>query len=303
MSVSVLIIDDEKLQVQNLEKAIHQQLNSHAYTLTAHEEEDILYKIEYNYYDVAIVDLRMSNFKMNGFDFIQRIKTVNPFAKVIVVSAYTTEYIKELNEIIKQKNIRAVIEKKSFKEFSKEIIAEITKISEELSNETDLTKKSLLDYYAMVKNENDTYKKGRAFENFVSMLFSQIGFNRIFSRVIDKSRNEVDIVIRNEMNDVFLQKFKQYIFIECKNYPKDNIGKNVLIEFKSKLENSNGLSNLGILITSGYIADTTYREAMRDSKGDFKIIFISNPQIEKLIYADNRLEMFKNIIDEQVKDN
>ncbi len=69
------------------------------------------------------------------------------------------------------------------------------------------------------------------------------------------------------------------------------------------MQNASALSDLGIIAKSGYIAKTTYSEAIRNSKESYKIIFISNPEIEKLIYSDNRLETFKNIMDEQVKDN
>jgi len=81
------------------------------------------------------------------------------------------------------------------------------------------------------------------------------------------------------------------------------VNKNDFIVFSEKVRNSNGLAKLGIIATTGYISSTTYLEAIRGSGGDEKIVFISNPEIERIINSDNYLEEFKKIIDGQVKDN
>ena len=47
----------------------------------------------------------------------------------------------------------------------------------------------------------------------------------------------------------------------------------------------------------------TYYEALRSSGEMTKIIFISNPQIEALINAKDKVEAFKSLLDHQVKDN
>lgn len=140
------------------------------------------------------------------------------------------------------------------------------------------------------------------FENFVTILFSQIGFNHITKRIIDKSQNEVDLIIRNEIKDPFFQKLSPYIFVECKN-TIDSVDKNQFKLFRDKVKESNGLSKLGILITSSSFTRTTYIDAIRDSKDDLKIIFISNIEIERLIRMEDKLSEFKKIIDNQVKDN
>lgn len=122
-------------------------------------------------------------------------------------------------------------------------------------------------------------------------------------RVKDKSSNEVDLIVRNETTDAFLDKFGKYFLVECKNKPNDAVGKNDFILFNAKLENTASMSELGILCTTGYIAKTTYFEALRESKSSKKVIFLSNPEIMRLITSGNIKEEFKSILDEQVKDN
>ena len=122
------------------------------------------------------------------------------------------------------------------------------------------------------------------------------------SRTKDKSYNEVDLIIRNDINDLFFGKFKPYFLVECKNEIQ-NVDKNQFITFKSKLDNTNDLCNMGFIVTSKGFKRSSYLEAIRSSNTDSKIIFISNYEIEELIHADSALNALKKIIDLQVKDN
>ena len=140
------------------------------------------------------------------------------------------------------------------------------------------------------------------FEQFVSVLFTQMGFNHIIKRFKDKSLNEIDLIIRNEINDIFFQKFKPYILVECKNTSED-LDKNQFIQFRSKMEHAASMSNLGIIITTKSIKNTTYTEAVRSSDKGYKILFITNAEIKRLIYSVDSLHALKGMIDEQIKDN
>ncbi|MCS2837117.1 response regulator [Bacteroides fragilis] len=302
-NLSVLIIDDEQTQVANLQRAILQDFPEGVSVFSAFEESDILQKIEYCYYDLAIVDLRMSDYSINGFQIIEKIKDINPYAKIIIVSAYGEEYQSELNKVLLLGNILGFVNKSTFSIFRNNIKDLINIRIEEINSCKDVSINALRDYYSSLKNETDPRKKGMAFEYFISMLFGQMGFKKILYRVKDRTPNEIDLAIRNELNDPFFNKFSPYFLVECKNYPENGVDKNVFIVFKEKIKNSNGLSNFGILITTGYMKSSVFQEAMRSSCEDIKIILLSNPEIEFLIRSDNKLEDFKSIIDRQIKDN
>lgn len=302
MIKSLLIIDDERIQAESLAKSIRKE-KEYVNCFIASEEKEILSSIENVFFDVAIVDLRMDNYEIDGFSIIDKIIRINPFARIIIVSAYTHEYLSQIKDILLSGKIIALIEKKDYNQFLSEIILAISKYEESQTNNPSETSKALISFYANAKNEQNTYQKGIIFEQFVAILFSNMGFANINKRILDKSQNEVDLVLRNEIKDNFFSKFSPYILVECKNKPNDSIGKNDFIQFFSKLNNTNGLSNLGFLITTGYIAKTTYIEAVRTSLGSSKIVFISNPEIERLINAALPLFELKKIIDEQVKDN
>ncbi len=300
MTHSVLIIDDEKDIPKELKKVFNlERPNINVYI--ASEEEEIMRKIENLYYNIAIVDLRMDEFKIDGIDIIEKILDVNPFAKIIVMSGYLPSFKEGLNIIKKSGKIIDIIDKLD-ENFIDKIFEASDNIISEYEKNPSLNQKLLERLYADALMEEDNNLKGSKFEQFTNTLFSQMGFTHISKRNKDKSLNEVDLIIRNEINDLFFQKLSPYILVECKNTNK-KVGKNDFIQFYSKLENTNGLSNFGVLITSNTIARTTYIEAVRTAKQKEKIIFIDRKEIKKLIETDNKLDLFKQIIDQQVKDN
>lgn len=303
MKRSILIIDDIKEQAQGLEKALKNKLSSEYYFESVFEEDKIIQAIENRYFSVAIVDLRMDDFSFDGIELINKIIERNPFAKILIVSAFKGEYLLQLKDLLLTGKIIDILDKEDYDTWIPKISNLIEEYHKKIFDSPDQINNALLEYYSNAKNETDSYIKGEKFEHFVSLLFQSIGFNSINKRVIDRSLNEVDLIIRNEIDDPFITKFGKYILIECKNKPNKKIDKNTFIVFSNKLKHTNGLAELGIIATTGYITRNTYIEAVRESSEVRKIIFISNPEFYNLILSKNKLEAFKNIIDEQVKDN
>lgn len=301
MKHRILVIDDQSTQVESIKKALS-LARPGIFVDTASKEKDILSKISDTYFNIALVDLRMDSFEINGFSIIRDIIEINPFAKIIVSSAYLTEYSSDINEIIRTGRIAAILDKTKFDVYIKNLLGEIDKIISESDEESGLSKRTLEFLFSEAKNDTEKFSKGTKFEYFTSALFSQMGFNHISTRVKDKSLNEVDLLVRNDLKDTFFQKFKPYFLVECKN-TIENVDKNTFITFYSKLENTNGLANLGFIITTSGFKRTAYLEAMRTSNKENKIVFLSNSEISQLIASDEMIDGLKKIIDQQVKDN
>jgi len=302
MKRSVLIIEDERPQAEGLAKTLGKKLPDTEFHYACNEA-DIHSAIENRYFSVAIVDLRMDGYTTDGVAFIKKIIAYNPFAKIIIVSAFTAEYFLHIKDLLTTGKIIDVVDKKEFDLFTEELASLICAYHTEVIEDLSEVNNALLEFYSNAKNEVDAHKKGELFEHFVSLLFQSIGFNSINKRVKDKSLNEVDLIIRNEIDDSFINKFGKYILVECKNKPNEKIDKNTFIVFNEKLSATNGLAELGILATTGHIARNTYIEAVRTSHQQRKIIFLSNVEMQQLIVSSHKLDTFKNIIDEQVKDN
>lgn len=301
MNNSILIIDDESIQANNLRKALASAVQDVSIDVATTELE-ISRKISESYFNIAIVDLRMDDFKINGFEIIKDIIELNPIAKIIVVSAYTKEFESDINDIIKSGKVSAVISKEKFDVFKENIIRQINTIIDDFESDPTIISSALQYLYSDVKKETNSYKKGIKFEYFISNLFSQMGFNHINKRIIDKSSNEVDLVVRNDIADSFFQKFKPYFLVECKNTSTE-VDKNQFIQFRSKLENTNSLANLGFIFTTTGFKRTSYLESLRGSKDPSKIIFVANADIIELITSEDLLSHLKKIIDYQIKDN
>jgi CheY-like chemotaxis protein len=302
MNKSVLIIDDEKHQAIGLAKALKKELNQIDF-FSVYEQNDIKTSIIEKFYSLAIVDIRMDSFDFDGIALINDIIEKNPFAKILIVSAFTNEYLAQTKKLLLSGKIVDIVEKEELDIWIPKLKQIIESYFIELEDNPSQLNKALLDFYSESKNTDDTYIKGEKFEQFVSLLFGSIGFKDIKHRVIDKSLNEVDLIIRNEIDDKFLNKLGNYFLVECKNKPNTKVDKNDFIVFASKLKSTNGLANIGFLFTSNFITRNTYLEALRTSNDTKKVIFFSNPEIERLLKSNDIKEEFKKIIDEQVKDN
>lgn len=298
MNKYVLIIDDDKTQAEQLCTALGGVLPEIKFD-QAHTEEDIERKIVEQFYSVAIVDLRMDGFSIDGFGVIDKISIINPYAKIITISAFTGEYLPKLNDYISKGKILAISEKKEYARWTQEL-KEILEKNFNMSQDP-IAVQVLENMYAEAKNETDTYIKGKMFENFVVVLFRQMGFKYIETRVRDAASNEIDLVVRNDIEDPFFSKFGRYIFAECKNKNGVGFNKNDLIVFRKKVESSAGDSNLGIVFTTGSITQTVYQEALKDSISSTKILYMSSSEISRLIHSQDLLEELKEIIDSQVE--
>lgn len=297
MDKSILIIDDQESQARELCDALQKALND-CCLCYASEEKDIMAKVITRYYSVAIVDLRMERYSIDGFDVMDQIMTANPYAKIIIVSAYISEYMTRISEYISKGAVLAISEKKDLEAW----VLELANIIDGYFNRdlNAIAVQILEDLYAKAKNEPDTTKKGRMFEEFVVGLFRQMGFVHIETRVRDKASNEIDLIVRNDLSDAFFSKFGRYLFVECENRPELGFSKNDFIVFNKKVSSSNGDSNLGVVFTTGHIKRSVYLEALRESEKGIKILYLGSGEIMKLIHTPNMLDEFKEIIDRQV---
>ena len=206
MKRSILIIDDVKEQAEGLEKGLGKKLSLEYNIKSVYQEKEILETIENRYFSLAIVDLRMDGFAFVGIELINKIIETNPFAKIIIVSAFKGEYLLQLKDLFLTGKIIDVLDKEDYDIWIPKISSIIERYHNESLTSTDEINNALLEFYSNAKNETDTYSKGEKFEHFVSLLFQSIGYNSINKRVIDKSLNEVDLIIRNEIEDPFLNK-------------------------------------------------------------------------------------------------
>lgn len=298
----ILVIDDDRTQAvalgATLEKVIPQSK-----ALVAYDEPTISEYVENKFYNLAILDIRMDNMGVDGISLAQRILEINPFAKILFVSRFIPEYMEQLSPLLQNGNVLGFSDKNSdYDVWGKHLQSIILPYYEALDANPQAVNTALVNMYSELKDEEDIYAKGTRFEDFTSMLFQSVGYTEIIKRTRDRSDNEVDLIVRNDIDDPFLSKFGKYILIECKNH-LDKIDKNDFIVFKSKLDHTNGLAEIGFLITTSAFKRTVYLEALRSSEGTHKVIFIDNTEMMRLLQSEDIREELKRLIDRQVKDN
>ncbi|HHF7319162.1 response regulator [Haemophilus influenzae] len=301
MSKYILIIDDEKVQAENLAKQLSKNFYQDDLVFEHYSTEDKLSQaLETRFYRLAIIDVKLDGFSQSGIQLAIRMIDENPLIKILFVSSFKEQYLNEFNSLNFDSNIISFLAKGEFLQLCESLSNEIRHYVVDADyNSTVLTNDTLLSLYEEAVNQTNRNKKGILFERFLSILFHSIGFNFIQKRVKD-STSEIDLVIRNDINDPFLYKFGKYILVESKN-EKEKINKDKFVLFRTKLNTTNQLVELGIIATSNLVAKTVKEEELRSSAEKGKVILLSRIELFRLIKSNNKLSEFKDIIDEQVR--
>jgi DNA-binding response OmpR family regulator len=85
MTHHILIVDDEK----TLRYFLRRKLEDQGYRVTEAADGHLAMElIELNYFDVALVDLRLTD--MNGLEIVRRLRQVCPKTSIIILTAYAT---------------------------------------------------------------------------------------------------------------------------------------------------------------------------------------------------------------------
>lgn len=212
----IFVIDDEKIQADGLAKQLNERMGGNGYVFEPLSgEHEIMQAVADRFCSLAIVDLRMDDYPFNGLEICRRILENNPLAKVIIVSAWLPEFLTAMQDLMTSGSVLAVSEKKSMAEWVPELERTVAGYFEKRDGEFSENSKMLLNAYSSAKNEKDPFRKGVLFEDFLVNLFGQIGFQFIRKRVTDAT-SEVDLILRNDIDDAFLAKFGKYIFVEAK---------------------------------------------------------------------------------------
>ena len=147
MKKSILIIDDEKAQAEGLHKFLGKNLPKDYHVFFAYEENDIIEKVENTYYSMVVLDLRMDSYNIDGIKIAQKIIDTNPFAKIVLMSAFKAEYLVSLKEIILSGKVIDTIDKTEFIEFATQVQHTIEKYHDKLFSSLNSIQEALLNSY------------------------------------------------------------------------------------------------------------------------------------------------------------
>jgi hypothetical protein len=183
-----------------------------------------------------------------------------------------------LDIIEKKNNLPEEVKVNLIEKLKKEVTQKLTKSQK---GEESI----LIEKWKEVLKEKDKNRKGTLLEELLKSIMGSIfGTDKVTTRRKTQTE-EIDIVIRNEIDDEFWKKEGPLIIGECKNW-STKVGKNEVVLFRSKIENRFRRCKLGFLISINGFKKTAILEKLRDSKGIYLIVFIGRTELEKLIEAN-----------------
>jgi CheY-like chemotaxis protein len=151
--------------------------------------------------------------------------------------------------------------------------------------------------WTTARTSRNRHEKGAALEQTLRYLFHTLaGLSHVRTNWSNESE-EIDLVVRNESVDPFLQKEGSLWLIECKNWSKP-VDPQVVTSFRSKLVDRFGRSRLGIFVAASGFTANVDPVLLRMANNKELIVTIDNDQLQAWIDSANRIEWIKSRIEE-----
>jgi response regulator RpfG family c-di-GMP phosphodiesterase len=107
-SLSILIVDDNFDIVRFIERGLKEYgFNVAAFTDPVRTLED--FKVNCNHYNIILSDIRMP--RMNGYEFVKKVKEIDKQAKIVVMSKFEVNHDRELYNMLTEVKIDSFLQK------------------------------------------------------------------------------------------------------------------------------------------------------------------------------------------------
>jgi len=297
---NVLIVEDEKVIQEDIKSRIIKKFPEVQVfpTDSAGSAKEIM---ENTLINVVITDMLMETIDA-GYELLKFVKDKKPLTQVIVFTIDRT-----IQNVINCMSIGCFgyILKEDPDVFNK--LIETTGEALELSNypveRESLIERLILCYWNEMQKTKKVDKRGTSLENLCSLIFRTIpGWEQIETR-FKTDTEEIDIVILNESEDQFWQKFGTLILIECKNWSKaKKPGRKEYDEFYSKITRRGEEDcRFGFFVSINGVSKP-FKEALKmNAKERIKIIILDRKDLWQLICSNNRSKYLKNLFLKQMK--
>ncbi|MCD4746198.1 MAG: response regulator [Bacteroidales bacterium] len=293
----ILIIDDKKDSCDWFRDELQDNIPNFE-VVSCYSKEKAKSHLTSGKFDVVITDMRLPSSKEDGYELIKFIKTRFPKTQVI---AYTAKPDLKVGLKCIRAGCNDYIDKVEFEELIN-VTKDAVEYSQSNADKDSLNERLIMEEWGELKIKKNSQEKGSTLENLCSSLFKTIpGWGNLITNV--KSRTEeIDIIIKNESVDETWRKYGTIIQIECKYWAsKKKPGKNEFISFYNKLNSRNKIDcRLGFFISINGFANTFSIELDKIYKEEIIIVPINKDHIWKLICANNRNDLLKEMVFKQL---
>lgn len=248
--------------------------------------------------DVILLDQKLQGpgGPNSGLELIGHASSLAPFAKVILVTGYATPEAIEraflvgaYDYLVKNGAFEALLRAKVRN------AVEVTRQRRLATVTRDQLNAALEETWRRAQSETDRNLKGRALEDFVTLLFRATpGFEKVTSRLRNEVE-EIDLVIENRSLDPLWSKEAQYLAAECKNWSSP-CGTKELRDFRGKLQTKYGRARVGFFIAPGGFASTFEQERSKHAHDDGVLIIpLSAIDLENWQRAEDRVAFINGL--------
>lgn len=127
--------------------------------------------------------------------------------------------------------------------------------------------------------------KGKTLEDLTELLFTSNSFMELVNKRVSTGDEEIDLVIKNNINRPFWLAFQSPLFfIECKNW-KNPVGASELRNFEVKLRNHK-LAKVGFFVALGGFTAEVWSELKRMGREQEHIVLIDRNDIKTFLDSD-----------------
>jgi response regulator of citrate/malate metabolism len=299
MDKNILVVYNSISEAGRLVNMLNEQMPGFSFA-RKDKEHDVVQAIESRYYSLLIIDLDIRLKGDTGIELVKHIFDMNPFVKLICLSAGVTGKLAEDLMAVDQHRLVDIVQRRRLPVMVQELKLVVEHYYKKVSKTYPQINDSLLQYYEIVKHEMNPLKKGLFFESFIRTLLETCGYRKRRSRMKERFLKEIEMVMAQDIHDPFLAGFGKYILIDCKNDAGKALSRSEFLNFSERIKDRAVSSSLGILAAPAELPPNVREEAMSASSESGKIMFLSDQEILRLIAAGDKHEEFKMIIDEQL---
>jgi len=268
----------------------------------------IIFQNSRKHFDYAVLLARLEGFDGEGFKILNQLEVdgkldkyqleiINGLNKEIELKLKNKELKKELSQFKSNFIQKGELEEKSILEeqieFLKNTLEEQfelvryiqlqnSKLLAKLNYEkprSELIIKDLEEQFDKLMIVRDPIKKGEALETFCVEFFSQIEDLSVIDRNIRFQNEEIDILLKNNIDKPFWQHFKSpSILIECKNTSKPMPSKDIVL-FKEKIRNKTNMVKLGFIISINGFTKNVRTEILKAQMDNITLGLITKDDI------------------------
>jgi hypothetical protein len=134
--------------------------------------------------------------------------------------------------------------------------------------------------------------KGAALESLMEALFAKVPGFVVYSRDLRTMTEELDLVVLNDSPDPVFSKDGPIVLVECKNWTS-KAGRPEFSLLESKIRNRYNRCTLAFFISWSGFAETTWRETLRLTRGDYVIVCLTGADIRRVALADGFPEFLR----------